>query len=312
MNTIILVLFVILFFLSTGFFYVLLTTTSELHPIEKLRSLSSGSGHWFDRFWVSLAQRVETWLKPVSPESFQDTDWQKSALKLKFIQAGLRGRYVVALYFTAKILLAFALPLMWMIAQTFTVGSLPKGINILLIFALGIAGLFLPDLAVRAMTAHRQRQILDHFPDSLDLIRICIEAGLGLDTAILRVGEEFKQISPVVHEEFHLISLELRAGATRQEALRSFALRTGLKETATFASVLGQSDRFGTGIASAIQIHADDVRHGRKMRAEEIAAKISTKLLFPLIFCIFPALLLVLLGPAGISVYENLVSVPVK
>ena len=147
---------------------------------------------------------------------------------------------------------------------------------------------------------------MEHFPDALDLIRICLEAGLGLDSAIQRVGQEFQQASPALFDEFHVLSLELRAGAGRAQAMRNLALRTGLKEVQSWVTMITQSEKFGTGIAEAVRIHSDQLRITRRMNAEERAAKLSTKLLFPLVFCIFPALLLVLLGPAGITIQGQL------
>lgn len=305
MNLSIVLMFVLLFLLSTGFFYVLLglfansrfslRDSPALHP-----------GPWVSSNLSSLGERLELWLSPIAADSLQDKNWQTSAIRLKMIQAGLRGRYAVAYYLGAKFALALLFPLLAYSIKIFAVPHLSGAMLLGLLAASALVGFLIPNLIVHWFQEDRQRQLRNQFPDGLDLIRICIEAGLGLDAAILRVGEEFKKVCPPLHQEFHLISLELRAGSSRNEALKNFAARTGLPEIAAFASILNQSDRFGTGVAKAIQIHADDVRHNRKLRAEELAAKISTKLLFPLIFCIFPALLLVLLGPAAISILQNL------
>jgi tight adherence protein C len=150
--------------------------------------------------------------------------------------------------------------------------------------------------------AYRKREIFESFPDALDLIIVCVEAGLGLDAALARVGEEMHMRSPILGEELHLINLELRAGSSRERALRNLALRTGVEDIDTLVAMLVQSDRFGTSVADSLRVHADGLRTKRRLRAEEAAAKIAVKLLFPLIFLIFPSMLLVLLGPAFISI----------
>ncbi len=155
------------------------------------------------------------------------------------------------------------------------------------------------------MTA-RQREIFETFPDALDLLTICIEAGLAIDAAIVRVAEEMMPVAPVLSEELHLVTLELRAGNSKEKALRNLAMRTGVEDVETLVSMLIQAERFGTSIADSLRIHSEGLRTKRRQRAEETAAKIALKLLFPLIFCIFPALMLVLLGPAMIQIYRVL------
>ena len=163
-------------------------------------------------------------------------------------------------------------------------------------------GYFLPNVFLERRIAYRKREILDNFPDAVDLIIVCVESGLGLDAALARVGEEMHMISPTLGEELHLINLELRAGSSRERALRNLALRTGVEDIDTLVAMLVQSDRFGTSIAQALRVYAENLRTKRRLRAEEAAAKIALKLLFPLIFFIFPSMLLVLLGPALISI----------
>jgi tight adherence protein C len=137
-------------------------------------------------------------------------------------------------------------------------------------------------------------------------MRVCVEAGLGLDAAIERVGREMALESSALAEEFHLVTLELRAGASRADALRNLAVRVGLEDIDAMVSMLVQADRFGTSIAESLRVHSDALRTKRRLLAEEKAAKLPVTLLFPLIFCIFPALLTVLLGPAVITVVRVL------
>jgi tight adherence protein C len=144
----------------------------------------------------------------------------------------------------------------------------------------------------------RQTELTRALPDALDLMVVCVEAGLGLNQALVRVGEEIDRVSRILSEEFVLVSLEIRAGAPREEALRHLGERTGLSEFRAFVSMLIQTDRFGTSIAQALRIHADESRTKRRQRAEEEAAKLAVKLLIPIVLFIFPSIFIVILGPA--------------
>jgi tight adherence protein C len=142
-------------------------------------------------------------------------------------------------------------------------------------------------------------------PDGLDMLVVCVEAGMGLDAAINRVGEEMKASNKVLSDELKLVTLELRAGKHRQEALRNLAQRTDLEDLSSLVSLLVQTDKFGTSIAQALRVYSDSMRTKRYQRAEEIAAKIAVKLTFPLILFIFPSLFVVILGPAMIRIYRT-------
>ena len=127
---------------------------------------------------------------------------------------------------------------------------------------------------------------------------VCVEAGLGLDAGLSKVADEIRRKSVALAEELHLTNLEMRAGATREKSLRNLALRTGVEEIGTFATMLTQADKFGTSIGDSLRVFSDDLRHKRQMRAEENAAKVPTKMLFPLVVCIFPSIIMVIMGPA--------------
>jgi tight adherence protein C len=187
-------------------------------------------------------------------------------------------------------------------------GADAPGAGAMMLYLAGAAaaGFYAPEWILGRMIKVRQREIIENFPDALDLMTICIEAGLGIDAAITRVAGEMTATAAVLSEELYLVTLELHAGSGKDKALRNLALRTGIDDVATFASILIQAERFGTGIGNALRVHSDGLRTRRRQQAEEAAAKIALKLLFPLIFCIFPALLLVLLGPAMIHVYRVL------
>jgi tight adherence protein C len=145
-------------------------------------------------------------------------------------------------------------------------------------------------------------------PDALDMLVVSVEAGLGLNQALVRVSEEIYRISPVLSEQLALVNLEIRAGTSRPEALRNLAERTGLQDISSLVGMLIQTDRFGTSVAQALRVHSETMRTKRRQRAEEAAAKTTIKMIFPLVFCIFPALFVVILGPALIQIYKALAS----
>jgi len=172
---------------------------------------------------------------------------------------------------------------------------------------LGLAfGYFLPMMVLRQKQNTRKMDITLSLPDALDLLVICVEAGQGLNAALLKVGQETAGHADALSEELKTVNAEMRAGVTRTQALRNFALRTGVDDVRAFVAVLIQSDRFGTSIAQALRIHADSLRIRRRQRAEEAARKAPVKMVFPLVFCIFPELLVVILAPGMLALFRAL------
>ena len=149
--------------------------------------------------------------------------------------------------------------------------------------------------------AKRQEKLLNGFPDAVDMLVVCVEAGMGMDAAIERVGREIEFENDALSEEFKLYNKEMRVGKTRRQALKDLATRTGLEEMKTLSTLLVQTDKFGTSIAQALKTHSDFLRIQRYQRAEERAAKLTVKLVVPLIFCMFPSVFIVILGPAIIN-----------
>jgi tight adherence protein C len=156
------------------------------------------------------------------------------------------------------------------------------------------------------MGRRRRREIFEHFPDATDMLLVCMEAGLGMDAAFNRVALEMKLSSADLAQELQTTNLELRAGVSRDQALRNLALRCGVEEIASFALMLKQADRFGTSMGDSLRVYSDELRHKRMVRAEELAARVPTKMLLPLVLCIFPSVILVILGPAVIQVVRTL------
>jgi tight adherence protein C len=190
-------------------------------------------------------------------------------------------------------------------------GSRATSVTFLYLIAAAAAGYYVPDIILKRKISLRQREIFESFPDALDLMTVCVEAGLAMDAALARVGAEIGLKSPVLAEELQLVTLELRAGSAKEKALRNLALRTGVEDVDNLAKMLIQADRFGTSVGTALRVQSEQLRTRRRQLIEENAGKIATKLLFPLIFCIFPALLVVLLGPAVLQIMRSVGSVSV-
>jgi len=251
------------------------------------------TGQWLDR----LARAT----KPVAKLSLPEEGYESSALRRRFLNAGVRGASAPMAYFGAKTVLALGLPLLAFALLT-VVGSKVQGAGLLLILLLvSTFGFYFPNYVLSKAIGRRQLEIFENFPDALDLMTICMEAGLGTEAAMTKVAEEMVHNSPTLSEELRLVNLELRAGSSRDRALRNLGIRTGVEEVEGFVTMIIQADRFGTSIAQSLRIHSETVRTRRRQKAEETAAKIPLKLLFPLIFCIFPALMLVIMGPAVIQ-----------
>ena len=168
-----------------------------------------------------------------------------------------------------------------------------------------LVGFMLPRYTLNKMVKGRQLRVRWGLADALDLMVVSIEAGLGLNAAIVRVGDELKDVHHDISEEFRLTNLEIRVGRERDEALRNLAERTGVDDLRSLVAMLIQADRFGTSIAKAVRVYADSLRTKRRQRAEQAAQKAAVKLLFPLAFFLFPTLFIIILGPAAINLYDT-------
>jgi len=170
----------------------------------------------------------------------------------------------------------------------------------------GVVGYLIPGLWLSWRIRVRQHKLRMALPDALDLLVICVEVGLGLDQAILRVAQELRVVHPELSEELQMVNLEMRVGKTRLEALRELARRTGLDDLKGLVAMLIQTERFGTSIAQSLRVHSEELRTRRRQRAEELSAKTTVKMVPPLVLFIFPALLVVILGPAFITILRQL------
>jgi tight adherence protein C len=249
-------------------------------------------------------ERIIEAISPAGRLSLPEGGWENSPMRQWFMHAGFRGESAPMVFFGTKTVLTFGLPFIFMLITGLSRLPLTFNATLVTIVSLAAIGYYLPNVYLRWRIANRQREIFETFPDAIDLMTVAVEAGLGLDAAIARVSEEMGMKSDVLEEELRLVGLELRAGASRNQALRNLALRTGVNEVNLFVAMLVQSDRFGTSMADSLRVHSDSLRTKRRLRAEEAAAMIPVKLVFPLILCIFPSIMIVLMGPAVISVYR--------
>jgi tight adherence protein C len=272
---------------------------------ERLRDLRGDAPH---DAWGSLAEdgmrALTDLVTPLSRLAAPDEGFEQSSLKLRFAHAGIRDRRAPMVFFGLKALMFLVLPVLGAVALQ-AGGSTLAGQQLLLVLLLvGVLGYCLPNVVLKRMIQARQRDLFEAFPDALDLLTICVEAGLGPESAMMRVADDIALKSPVLAEELQLVNIELRAGMERERALRNLAFRTGVPEIDGFVTMVIQAERFGTSIGAALRVHSDMLRSRRRQRAEEAAAKIGIKLMFPLMFCIFPALFIVLLLPAGINLMK--------
>jgi tight adherence protein C len=230
----------------------------------------------------------------------------EKTVRIFLSQAGYLSPTALLYYWGTRFGLALAMPLAASVVLPLT-GASFNGSVLGAVWAAAM-GWIAPVFYVGRRVKARQKAIQKALPDALDMLVVCVEAGLGLNQALVRVAEEIEGVSPLLSEQMVLVNLEIRAGTSREEALRKFAERTGVPEVSSLVAMLIQTDRFGTSVANALRVQAASLRTKRRQRAEEAAAKTAIKLVFPLVFFIFPALFVIILGPAMIQIFETLSS----
>lgn len=249
----------------------------------------------FVPFLASLGKRIRS------------TDAQEAThVRQQLLKAGYRRPNAVPVYYGTRIFMAILLPTIMLVINGTAYRFLPPRMDMPAAVLLALIGYILPSVLLDLKKAHRKRKIFEGLPDALDLMVVCVEAGMGLDSAINRVSEEIGLDNKVVSDEFRLVGLELRAGKARADALRNLAIRSDLEDINSLVSLLIQADKFGTSIVQSLKVHSDSMRTKRFQMAEELAAKLPVKMVFPLILFIFPALFVVIVGPAIISIYRNI------
>jgi tight adherence protein C len=226
-----------------------------------------------------------------------------TAVRQFLIQAGFTDASAVSYYWASRVSLALGLPAAGILVLPLVgISSTQVLLGILWLGTMGWIG---PTFYVRSRLKARQKEVQLALPDMLDMLVVCVEAGLGLNQALIRVSDEIDHVSGVMSEQLTIINLEIRAGTPRDEALKNFAERTGLADIRSLVSMLIQTDRFGTSVADALRVHSDTMRTKRRQRAEEAAAKTTIKLVFPLVLFVFPAMFVVVLGPSVLAIFRT-------
>ena len=244
-------------------------------------------------------------LEPVGGLILPKEDWQKSGLQKMLVQAGYRGSQALYVLLGAKLLVALALPLIASVLWSMYGNvNYPIGnpLTIVVLILTSLMGFIVPDYVLQKRINARRLKMTEGFPDALDMLVVCVEAGLGLDAAISRVSMEMRISHAELANELELNSLETRAGKTREEALKALSERMGVEEVNAMVTLLIQADKFGTSVGTALRSYSEEMRIKRIQRAREKAAKLPVQMLFPVMVFIFPALFLVILGPAVISI----------
>ncbi len=256
--------------------------------------------------WVEKVAKVT---QPLTKLSIPEDGWEKSALRTRFMNAGWRNPVAPTLFFASKTALALLGPAIIGVLVALSIITLAGSKLLFLLLLTATVGYYLPNMILNRIAGRRKREIFESLPDALDLLTVCVEAGLSLERAFVKVAGEIHIKSVILAQELQIVLMEMRAGFSKEKALRNFALRSGVDDVDTLVAMLIQSERFGTSVGDSLRVYSENLRNKRRVLAEECAAKIGLKLLFPLIFCIFPTLLMVLMGPAVIQLTRTLAQV---
>jgi tight adherence protein C len=293
-------------FVSAGFLAIYWLMVRPANPVEaRLKEINpraaeeSPSQPVATLFVERVAKRLDQLTPTPSPRNVR-------RLRRRLIQAGYFDENAVTVYRVIRLVAALLFPLGTFFFLTFIIGRPVDFATMGLTLTAVAYGLFLPSFFLSRMISNRKARIRRALPDALDLMVVCVEAGLGLNAALQRVGREMELVEPDLSEEMAITNREIRAGKPRDEALRNLGDRTGVDDVKSLVAMLVQTDRFGTSIADSLRVFADSMRTKRRQRVEELVAKAAIKLIFPLLLFIFPALLIVLMGPALIRIWDLL------
>lgn len=267
---------------------------------------TAGGAETVDRVGEKSEKGLPSVLRPLAWIVRPSKAEELSRLRQKLVHAGLRGPRAMEGFLIAKVLLAAVLTIAFYQINGRLQRQLTFPIDLVAAVWICGAGFFLPHLWLRARVQARQRLITNALPDAMDLMVTCVEAGLSLDAAISRVAQEIGLAAPVLGSELNLTFLEIQAGIRRADAFRRLAERTGVDELRSLSAMLIQTEMFGTSVARALRVHGEGMRIRRMQTAEEKAAMVGVKMTFPLVLCILPALIAVVVGPAIVSISEKL------
>jgi len=302
--------FCVIFLMCSGIVRLMKAHASRRKVLEKINTYThhegmndSGtkSGSGVDKRGVQLK-----FLSNLGSKFTSEGSEQYSLTRKRCLKAGIQYEGATSIFWGFKILLPLVFIGLFVILQLGIIDPLPVHLALASAILLAAIGFYLPELWLSIKAMLRKEEFFRGLPDAFDLMVVCVEAGMGLDATINRVGEEMALSNKVVSEEFKLINLELRAGKSREDALRNLALRTDLEDVRSLVTLLIQTEKFGTSISKSLRVFADSFRTKRFQKAEEIAAKMPVKLIFPLVLFIFPSIFIVTVGPGAIRIYQNL------
>lgn len=299
--------FLVSFLLAVGVWQLIKAYIRRKETIDKIKL---GRDHWqatFDEEKPSLAKRIISVFSKSGAKYSDDHSSQYPVTRLKLLRAGIQSHRAVSIFWGVKIWMGFILAIGFLLLLFLVFKAFTAQMTMFLTVFAGIVGFYGPDLFLLIKASNRRAKIVEGLPDALDLLVICVEAGLGVDSAFNRVAEEIKATNPVLSKEFKMLNLELRAGLSRREALRNLSRRTNVENLNSLVTLLVQTDKFGTSVARSLRVFAKYFRTMRFQKAEEIAAKLPVKMVFPLVLFIFPSFLTVLIGPSLIEVYEKFI-----
>jgi tight adherence protein C len=302
--------FIVIFLMCSGIARLTQARASRRKVLEKMKTYTdnghaanigadSSDGASKKGFQLKLLRRLGA---KISPEGSD----QYSLTKKRLLKAGIQWEGATSAFWGIKILLPVLLIGVFAILMTKVFEPIPVQLAMSFFIFFAAGGFYLPELWLSLKAMMRREEFFRGLPDAFDLMVVCVEAGMGLDATINRVGKEMALSNKVVSGEFKLINLELRAGKSREDALRNLALRTDLEDVRSLVTLLVQTEKFGTSIAKSLRVFSDTFRSRRFQKAEEIAAKMPIKLIFPLILFIFPAMFIVTVGPGAIRIYQNI------
>ncbi|MEA3411724.1 MAG: type II secretion system F family protein [Pseudomonadota bacterium] len=272
---------------------------------RRIRIASEHSGRAATQSSARFADALSPFASVILPRNTEEL----GRMRRKLAEAGYRSPNALATFYSVK----FVLTIVFFAVMLMIVTKIPdlSKIQLLTFLMIGTAiGLVAPNFHLNRRQERRKKMIVNAFPDALDLLVSCTEAGLGLNAAIERVSQELSVSAPILASELYLVNAEIRAGVERGQALRNLSERNGVDDIRGLVSLINQSMRFGTSIAETLRVYAEEFRDKRMQRADEQAAKLGTKMIFPMVFCMFPSFFLIAAGPAVIGVIRALEGTP--
>jgi tight adherence protein C len=292
------VIAVAVFLFTLGASYIVTWITDPAR--RKLEALSPVQADLDGESWSKQIRRL---IEPVARFVLPTDTQERGAMEKKLLHAGFRSSTAIPVFYALKTGLALLFLVLWLFCSTL-LPRLSSGQVMFYAIAAAFVGLVLPNFVLNRLLERRQKALRHAFPDALDMLVVCVESGLGLSAALQRVADELGVSHPELAAELAQVNAETRAGVEREAALRSLADRTGLDDIRGLVGLLVQTMRFGTSVADSLRVYSEEFRDKRMQRAEEQAAKIGTKLIFPLVTCLFPGFFVVAVGPAAIRIIE--------